>query len=339
MSTAVGSTIAPGTPAKAAGPALRRAHLLAVYAATPLLVLPVLLDQWWWGGRLREAMPASPWALPGYALVLGLPHILASFFAFADPGLARGCRPVLQRAAWQAALATACVAPFLGQWWAEGFLVAATMVHVMGQQTGLAVGLLRLPSEGMRRIAARAWRVLLAVAGAAAGLALGGEGAREIVDQPQRWLQAAGAAVLLATPVAAWLACPVRGAAAGADTRPLLAMHGTTVAGLGLAAAGYPLLGIALLRIVHDVTAFLFYGTLANARERAAPGHNRLYRVLGLAGRRPGVWLWPLAIVAVVATVPWLPPAAVLWLVFLHYAAEHHLWRHSSPLREHLVLR
>lgn len=339
MTPATADALSPRAPAATEGAPLRRGHLLAVYAATPLLWLPVLLDQWLWNGHLRAAMPASPWALPGYALVLGLPHIVASFFAFADTGLARTCRPVLQRAAWQAAVATACVAPFLGQPWAEGVVVAATMVHVMGQQTGLAVGMLRLPPQGTRRHLGQAWRALLAVSGAAAGLALGGEGARDIVDHPARWLQVAGLALCLATPLAAWLAYRARGEGRGGDVRALLAMHGTTAAGLGLVVAGYPLLGIALLRVVHDVTAFLFYGALANARERSAPGRNRLYRLLGLAARRPGPWLWPLAIVVVVVTVPWLPPAAVLWVVFVHYAAEHHLWRQGSALRQCLLLR
>ncbi|WP_374676071.1 hypothetical protein [Ideonella sp.] len=329
---------AAGAAADPAPVALRRSHLLAVYAAAPLLMLAAVLDLWLADGGLRRALPASPWALPGYALVLGLPHIVASFFAFADAGLAHACRPVLQRAAWQAALAAACVAPFLGQAWAEGVVVAATMVHVMGQQTGLAVGMLRLPPQGPLRHAAAAWRLLLALSGAAAGLALGGEGARDIVAQPAHWMLAAGLALGMATPLAAWLGWRAFAPGTGAQPRALLAMHGTTAVGLGLAVAGYPLLGIALLRVVHDTTAFLIYGTLANEREQVAPGRNRLYRLLGLAGRRPGVWLWPVAIVLVVAAVPWLPPAVVLWLVFLHYAAEHHLWRRGSPLRDGLRL-
>lgn len=312
-----------------------RRWLQAVYLAAPLALAAALVDATLLGRGLRQALPPSPLAVPGYALVFGMPHILASFFAFADPALARACAPVLKPALWRAGLAALAFAPFLGQRWADGALIAATMVHVLGQQSGLATGqalgsagLLSAPGWGH---AARSWRWLLAGVGVLAALAVGGEGGQVLVESPGPWLQLAGAALLLATPLAAALAWRAR--AAGGDVRALLALQATVATGWALALAGYPVLGIVLFRLVHDASAFLFYGTLANARERAAPGHNRLYRMLGFSGRRPGPWLWPLASALVLLLVGLVPVAATLWLVFTHYLAEHRLWRHDSPLR------
>jgi hypothetical protein len=312
-----------------------RRWLLAVYLAAPLALGAVLVDASLLGRGLQQSLPATPLALPGYALVFGMPHIVASFFAFADPALARACAPVLRPALWRAGVAALAIAPFLGQPWADGAVIAATMVHVLGQQSGLALGQALGPCGllATRRWghAAQAWRWLMAAVGVLAAVAVGGEGWPGLVESPGIWLQAAGTALLLATPLAAALAWRAR--AAQGDVRALLALQATVTIGWGLALAGYPVLGIVLFRLVHDTSAFLFYASFANARERTAPGGNRLYRLLALRGRRPGWWLWPLASVLVLALASVLPAAVSLWLVFTHYLAEHRLWRHDSPLR------
>jgi hypothetical protein len=312
-----------------------RSRLLAVYIAGPLMLAAVLLDTTVLGRALHAWAPTSPAALPGYALVFGMPHILASFFAFADPALARACTPVLRPAFVLAGLGALAVAPFVGQPWAGGLIVGWTMVHVLGQQSGLALGQALGPTGllGSQRwmIVAQAWRALLAAVAVAAALALGGEAGWSLVDTPGAWLQSAGVLLCLSTPLAAGLAWAAR--QRGGDLRALLALQATVAGAWALVLAGYPLLGIVLLRLVHDVSAFLFYAALADAREATKPGANRLYRAIGLAGRRPGRWLWPLASVLVLLLAPLLPVALSLWLVFAHYLAEHRLWRHDSPLR------
>lgn len=117
---------------------------LRAYWATPLLLAAALLDLALQDGRWGASLPTSPMALPGYALVFGMPHILASFFAFADPALARASAPVLRPSLAWAALGAVIVGPFTGQAWADGAIIGATMVHVLGQQTGLAIGQARL---------------------------------------------------------------------------------------------------------------------------------------------------------------------------------------------------
>lgn len=313
-----------------------RSWLLAVYLAGPVMAVAVAIDATLLGHTLRDGSPTAPMALPGYALLFGMPHILASFFALADPGLARACRPVIVPALWQAGLAALVIAPFVGQPWADGVIVAWTMVHVLGQQSGLAVGQ-ALGRSGLLAVqpwalAARGWRLLVAGVGVTAGLALGGESGLGLMSDPPAWLAAAGVLLLLSTPLAAGLAAAAK--ARGGSPHALLALQASVAGAWGLVLAGYPLLGIVLLRWVHDASAFLHYAALANARESTHPGANRLYRLIGLAGRRPGGWLWPLACVLVLALAPVIPAVVSLWLVFTHYLVEHRLWRHDSPLRQ-----
>jgi hypothetical protein len=304
-----------------------RRWLWLICGTAPLLLLAVLVDIAT-GRRLAELLPLSPMGLPGYAVIFGMPHILASFFAFADPALARSSAHILKPSLTLAALATVLIAPFGMSAWGMSVIIGATMIHVLGQQTGLSVGRARLASSRLAQV----WKVLLAAMGCAAALAIGGEGGHLVVERPEQWLTAAGLLLMLATPLAAWLTWRAR--AHGGDYRILIATHVTAVSGYVMAASGYAALGIALFRVIHDATAFSIYADLANAREIAAPGANRLYRVFGIAGRRPGPWLWLIAMVMAAAFASVLPPAVMLWLVFAHYLAEKRLWRHGSPLRQ-----
>jgi hypothetical protein len=306
-----------------------------VYAATPLLALAACLDLALGGGRLREWLPDSPQALVVYPLLFGMPHIVASFFAYAEPALGRPQRRVLggslalAAAALVAALAAQMLLPF--EWrLLDTFVLVATMVHVMGQQTGLALGQARVPPP--LRWAAGTWRMLLAIVGCGAAALTGGEfAASPMVGEPVLWLQACGVLLLLGLVPAGLLARAA--ATAGGDPRGVLAMHTTLMTSLCLLAFGYPLLGIVLLRFVHDATAFTFYLRVAANRERAAPGGNPLYRRLGLRGRGVPRAVLPLAI-GLSAAMAWVVPAPLMLLPILaHYVLEHGAWRKGSVLR------
>lgn len=324
-------------------PALGRERLLWVYAAGPLLLAVALSDHLLAGGAWQALFTQAPAALPFYGVVFGFPHVLASFFLLGDKALARAAAPVLVPAAAAAVALTALA------WWLLDSrelalaLIVSTMVHVLGQQSGLAVGQAGLarPSGGgpprwWPRWLPRVWRGLLAATGCATAMALGGESRVQVVAEPVFWLQCANVALLLSTLLAGVLSYHAH--RQGGDVRALLALQGTVLLGQGLVLAGYPLLGIWLFRLVHDVTAFLVYAALANARARVAPGANRLYAVMRLPAQRPGLLLWPLAtlltgLLAVVA-----PLAVFVALTWLHYLAEHRLWRGASGLRRHLTM-
>ncbi|GAA0743821.1 hypothetical protein LRH25_06680 [Ideonella azotifigens] len=313
---------------------LSREQMLAVYGLTPLLMAVVVLDLVAFQGHGRQLLPHSPASLPVYSLVFGFPHVLASFFLLGDRELARGAMPVLWPSALIASVSAVLALSVLNSRQIGLALILTTMVHVVGQQAGLAAG-----QAGLRRWpwATRIWRLLMAGVGCAAGAAIGGEAMIAVVEAPEPWLLMAGVCLLLATPLGVWLAWQAR--RAGGDIRALFAIQATAMAGYALVLLGYPLLSIWLFRCVHDVTAFMVYGTVANARMRAAPGANRLYAWLGLRGAITGWVLWPLSIVLTAVAALALPGVVLVALSWTHYLAEHRIWRVGSPLRRWLALR
>lgn len=324
------------TGSAAVAPGLGRGTLLSVYLLTPALLAVALFDGWVSGGAIRDALPSSPAALPFYTLVFGIPHVLASFFLLADRDLARDAsRIVLPSAAVASAAALAAVA-FMDTRQLGLAMVVTTMVHVLGQQTGLAAGQAGLRAAGAPR-GVGLWRALLAGTGLAAGAAVGGESLVSVVDSPQHWLLAAGVCLLASTPLAAWLGYTA--SRRGGDVRALLSIQATIVTGYGLLLLGYPVLCIWLFRFVHDVTAFMVYGTVARTRALAAPRANRLYDWLGLRGAWLGWALWPLAIALTALGAILLPHVFFIAVVWAHYLAEHRLWRRGSPLRQWLPMR
>jgi hypothetical protein len=319
-----------------AAPALGRGQLLSVYLLTPTLLAVGLLDGWWGGGAIRDALPSSPAALPFYTLVFGIPHVLAGFFLLADRDLARDTRRIVWPSMALAGAAALAAVAFLDPRQLGLAMVVTTMVHVLGQQTGLAAGQAGLRAAGAPR-GVGLWRALLAGTGLAAGAAVGGESLVPVVDSPQLWLQAAGVFLLVSTPLAAWLGYAAR--RRGGDVRALLSIQATITAGYGLLLFGYPVLCLWLFRFVHDVTAFMVYGTVARTRALAAPRSNRLYALLGLRGAWLGWALWPLASVLTALGAVVLPPVFFIAVVWAHYLAEHRLWRRGSPLRQWLPMQ
>lgn len=321
-----------------AGPyGLSRQHLLAVYSIAPLLVAAVALDLVIFRGSFRELLPSSPAALPIYSLIFGFPHVLASFFLLGDRELARGAMPILIPSAAIAAVGTLLALTLLNAQQIALALILTTMVHVVGQQSGLAAGQAGLARVPLGRWLVPVWRVLMAGVGCAAATAIGGEAMIPVTDLPEPWLLAAGLFLLGATPLGMWLA--YQGRRHGGDIRALLSIQFTAFVGYGLVMLGYPLLSIWLFRCVHDVTAFLVYGSVANARARAAPGANKLYAWLGLRGNMIAWGLWPLSIVVTAVAAVALPGGVLVCLSWTHYLAEHRIWKHGSPVRRWLPLR
>lgn len=314
-----------------------RQQLLAVYAAAPFALMLILFDQAWQRGLWQETLSTSAASWPVYGLVFGVPHVLASFFSFGDKTLARACWPILRPALWRAALGTALVVPFMDTRWGPAIVIATTMVHVVGQQTGLAVGQARLFGV-CAPVVIMGWRWTLSLAACATAVAIGGEALSPATDAPGLWLQGAGVLLAASFPFGTWLAW--RGRSRQGDIRALLAMQGTAAIGWAAVILGYPLLGIWLFRCVHDVTAFMVYGGLANARERLQPRQNLFFKWTLPGVRQPGWWLWPLAsVLMLILALAGTPYYVLLWITWVHYLAEHRLWRNGSPLRQHLSLR
>lgn len=326
--------------------ALRSSHLLWLYLpALPLsmwLLWCLRLPQ----GELGSLVGAAPPPL-AQGLVFGVPHVIASFFAFGDTQLARACsRPLLRGLA--GALAVIGLSTlFLDEHGRLVLMIVLTLIHVMGQQTGLAIGQAHLArlGEGHRwtRAAVMAWKVLLALLACAAALAVGGERLSGPVVPATPALLIAGLALCLSTPLAGWLGWAAK--RRGGDVRALLAIQITATVAYGLVMADQPWFGVILLRWIHDTTAFVLYGALAVAENGRRPEGNKLWAPLhrlGLRSRTRAIviaaGIWPLAIFATLL-LSLMPNWVGLTFILTHYFAEPALWRRDSALRTALPLR
>jgi hypothetical protein len=306
-----------------------------MHGATALTAVLIALDIAG-GGRLRSALPAHASAIPLYPLMFGLPHVLASFLALGDAEIRRASRPLLMRSAALAVAGTAAIVALLSARGAMVAMLLATMVHVAGQQCGLAIG--ATPLAGRWRSGLQAWRWLNVAIACCVALCVRGEQADvALVESTVPWLLASGAiacVALIATAVLAWQ-CHRQGGTpwALAGTQALM------VVGWLAVALGYPVLAVLTVRVAHDVTAFGFYIRLAARREAQRPGSNRWLRALRLRGRAVAASVVPLAVLATALASAMLPEAAIAALVLTHYAFEHRAWRSAGPMGRFLAAR
>jgi len=281
-----------------------------------------------------------------YALVFGVPHVVASFFAFGNRRLAQACWRPLALGFFSAATVVALMFLWLDDQLQFGLMIVLTLLHVVGQQTGLAIGQAGLARAGGRRwlrAAAALWKVLLGLLACATALAVGGESLSGPVIPAAPALQVAGWALCASTPLAGALGWAAR--RQGGDVRAMLAMQATVTVAYGLVMAGQAWLGVLLLRWTHDGTAFVLYGALAVAEDRRCPSANPLWAWLHRCGWRASTraaliltCIWPLAI-ALTLVLLLLPTWLGTTLVLAHYFAEPALWRKGSALRQALPLR
>jgi hypothetical protein len=101
---------------------------------------------------------------------------------------------------------------------------------------------------------------------------------------------------------------------------------------------GYPFLSILVLRLPHDITAFLFYinhSTLRNKDER----HNWIVRLLRIPTRIGGYFLPFLAVI--IAYITNQIEAAFIFSAFLsymHYTMETFVWKSKGPNLKYINL-
>ena len=233
--------------------------LAAPYLLVPLCAAVFALDELAWGGAFRRMLPPTPNALFGFTAVFVLPHIFASMFTFADREYLATYRSQLLWGVPAILLLT------LGLSLAGGFipgmvLSGATLWHVLAQQTGIARVFARTP--GWRPLSIWGWSLVVAFTGAGIGLF---------------WRPAMFASLILLA-LSTVLCIPV--AFRSKSRVGFFYVWGTqsmTILTAVSALAGYPFLAILLPRIVHDVTAFIFYVVHDRNRNRGA-SHNVLIR-------------------------------------------------------------
>lgn len=324
--------------------------LLGIYCIVPFCILAQLLDSLFFGGYLRDALPANPQQFFLFQILFGTPHILASsLILFGNPDYFSAYRNRLLAF-------TAFVAVFylFGRLFLSYntlfFLVATvTVTHVLRQQHGVARGLCRLPP----RVAG----ALLWLSVAAGVLIYNGMFLRKSFSEEELRLIGGGAGVISALLlVIAAKAYSLVGNSAG--RRYLWANAALVPASWYLFDQQYYFLAILGPRLVHDITAFVFYMAHDHNRHQARPG-NWLYKAWSGLGL-PVFWAPPVLAIGLTVflqqhgdalfnalwdgvfgmTIPGAVSFGLIgYLGLVHYFTEATCWKQGSPQRKYILFK
>ncbi len=302
--------------------------LLGIYLVIPAILLFMLLDHFAFAGAVKSTLPQLPEQLLWYTLLFNFPHIFASYFSFADKEyLAYYKRNLLL------GIPVIIISGLLLSWWNTEvcvlLIILYTFYHNVSQQTGIATTLMR-----HRGYAVTAWRFT----NIALGIFL------YALIYPSAWRAVAWEYAL---PITLGLfACSLILTALitrKSKTREgkLYAWGTTSIGGVSMVAValGYPIFAISLLRVVHDVTAFVFYITHDMNRNRLVM-HNMLYRYV-IPSVHILIVVIPLFGVFLTYVVQGGGTTTTLELFFIiaitHFYIEGFMWKNGSPHRTHIA--
>jgi hypothetical protein len=321
--------------------------LLGIYWILPVCLAVCLADRFAFGSALQRALPRSPGQFFLFALFFGTPHIVASNVILATN--AEYFRLYRRRLL----LLTVGLAVFfavgnltLPYSVLYALVATVTIVHVVRQQIGIG-GAAGRP-EGA---AYAAWGILLVLSSVVVYNAI--FLSRAFTAGQLRWVDRS---ILVFSP-AILVAAVLSHARVPSRTGKyfLWANTAMTLVSFSFYLQGYPLFAVVAPRVIHDVTAFVFYVAHDHNRHLEGP-RNALYALLAKA--RVGAVV---AVPALAVLVTWfLDKRADLWLGFLtdhvleprysraiafgfvgylglvHYYTEALTWKADSPYRRYI---
>lgn len=306
--------------------------LYLVHAIVPLLFAVLLIDWWFLDNAWQPYLQWNLTTLGIYLLVFELPHIVASFFSYADKEYVQHYRKRLL-------LVPIIIVVGLSLFWYNFFLAYVlyaflTMYHVTRQQTGITAMLLKRSS-----LLHHTWSWLMIIA-YTYGLLMVFETTQYsgdvIVNQTVLNL-----VVTLFLFVTLWYAAVMRGVSREGwwyfVMTSVVALCAFLFMGLG-----YGFLAILAVRFVHDITAFIFY-TVHDVNRNRDVTHNIIYQYLVPLGL-PQLIVTPIGAIVLAATLRYglevLGYATVILFTFgfVHYYLEGFMWKRDSLHRQHISI-
>lgn len=228
----------------------------------------MFVDTFFFRGAIKQILPHFPEQILWYMLVFNFPHIIASFFSFADKEYLAYYKKPLSYGLPVIALG-AFMLPWLSIETTIIILVLYTMYHNVSQQTGIASILMQ-----HRDIWTKTWR--WGVVGFALFL--------YIMVYPSAFKAIVAPHTLTLTMLFTITTIiltlvVIRRSKTRIGTWYAIGTTGIAMTGTIALYFGYPLITITILRIVHDITAFIFYVTHDKNRNKEVM-HNFFYRTI-----------------------------------------------------------
>lgn len=321
--------------------------LLGLYAIIPLCLLAQLADRWWLDGYLLSRLPSSPSHFLLFQLLFGTPHILASSILLASN------REYLQIYRNKLLAVSALIVLVFGIGslfipYRVLYVIAAcwTVYHVLKQQHGVGKAVCRLPGWAFFTLL---WLSVLAGILIYMGIFL----KNSLEAEQVTWIKTLASSLTVMLVLASgycqkWVPGTFGKYFLWSNT--LL-----VVTSLYFYDQQYYFLAILVPRLVHDMTAYLFYISHDYNKHRPAP-QNGLYRLAGRC-RVPVVVVLP----ALSFLLTYLLQAygddwvnlitrtlfgtevykavtlgVIGYLALMHYYTEAFIWTAGSPLRRYI---
>ncbi len=303
-------------------------YLLAVYSVLVVGVLVVIFDTLVLDGAIRRNGPQDPHEYIWFTVLFTLPHIFASFFGFLDHEYIDAYGDKLTKGIRYIVLASILLL-FLPS--TVTFVVFAlyTMTHVYLQQTGISRSLMRTSN---------AWHTIWQWSGVLYLFLLYVLIYSDTLTLSTMALIAVSIPLLVTSLVSAVLA--QRNSQTKLGRAYMISTATIPFIGLLFYLLDYWLLVIAIPRIIHDVTAYMFYVSHDHNRFAQA-GSNVLYRWFSSIGI-------PVYIASPAISITLAYPfqagglgAAILPVLmavsFFHYYIEGFMWKHGSLHRKYIT--
>ncbi len=301
--------------------------LLAIYSVMPLSLLFIAADSFVLNGHIKVSLPVDPRVYAWFVILFMVPHIIASFFSFADkeyleyykPRLLRGAQIAVILGIFLPAIAGATILPILA-------FATYTMIHVFMQQSGVSKSLMKNSAP-----AHVYWQWL--------GIAISTVIYSYLLI-PMPWLDKIGgysnlikAVSVLVLGIYSLLAINIaRQSRTKLGKVYFWGSHSMPILGALYIVSGYPILALLIPRIIHDLTAYTFYITHDNNRFNETKS-NVLYRAT--SGIKLPVYLAsPLISILLTFAIAKFNSSALAVVLtcifFLHYYTESMIWKRDS---------
>lgn len=300
--------------------------LILVYSILPVALVLIVFDHFILDEAFRTGAPTDPNEFIWFTILFTMPHILASFFGFFDTEYRKFYGKKMLQGAQLSFLAIALL-PIISVDLAFYVFAIFTMTHVLFQQSGIAKSLMKSSSKYHT-----VWQWT--------GVIISSIFYFDIYSDFSMNSSLFVVIILVLTVIlftAALMAVKKSKTKIGKayfwSTHTMIAVSGLCFL------AGYPILVIAIPRVVHDVTAYMYY-TAHDHNRFLDTQSNKIYSLTKRFGL-PVIVVSPLLSLFLAglfqinpiegATIP-----LVSFIVLMHYHTESYIWKKTSLHRKYI---
>jgi hypothetical protein len=303
-------------------------YLVALYAIIPVCLSIITIDSLFFDHQIRSLLPYSPELVSWFTVFFVLPHVVASSLLLADSDYLAYYRKQIIFAVLGALLLSVVAPLVIGIYLSTIFFVTWTILHVIGQQLGIA----RIFCSSIG-LSFYIWKYLLSIQSVLLYLSLMNVGA----DLLHRCIGYLFPVVLI---IGVMLTTILSKTATSNEGRYYLwATFLLVLACSACFLTGDWFFVLLMPRVVHDLTAFAFYIVHDTNRKRTKLSNwfHRMWPVSLL----PSIIAIPLLAILIAWLVKDLDPltttvgfSLIIFVSYFHYLTEAFTWKGPTPHRK-----